>query len=1483
MSVVRNFQPLTYLELITDYAYIVIDDELSTSARKQIKLRLFQAYVPRIYIENIPLLIKESGKQPIRSIILISQNTSIDTAPLSSLDFKIINDDDMNKLLTQIEDLAQSTKTWIQKLFGPLADVYSHRLKLRQVQLATQFYDLLQLATLQSSEISEDISLDHDIQKQLNEQMKIYNCIQRECIKNTFYQNMIAALKQQQQILQSQQINYASTSNFLQVQDFEQLFAPKSLESLECKQTLNNHTLHFLTGKSLSYDPIQLQFPLCDDPTKPWFYINDARITYNTPVDSLPYGRLLIQGNYLKQPSCILQNTALGEGADELSQNYQTFETSIAKACHAVSQLLVSATKHSKRVLSLISDEIKAIQGMDVKDIQLNYQDGDFSLKKSKVYRNTLEEDVDDFIIQNSALLCDIGYNREKLPCYKQYLELKLQDQSQFTYDQKFIMILCDKLQFPDNSKLSKSWIMDFDEMFLVNRTFNGQSPVSLYTQEATIKPTDEDDIITIRPKFIQSQYQLSIQRMNRKRTTYDMIVLLGQFLSLVSQIDPLPKRSYTHRLLFNEKLALKHLFVPHEIAEQCEQERLVLQQNNQNNVKNAITPQNNKQFYDLVVSKVEQISSRDKFAKTRVAEDCNPGDCAVCNVRFDSYKQHIFSSDHKRQYRNIMQQNENMLAELQRYQLRYDIVQALNTQLNAIACTLASEMNISWSQAITAINESIRAVGGQFQLDTEDAPRAGSPTCKSNQFAHWREDQCLRRQSMLENVLTSGQSRKSGYKRIKACAGSFLVCVLGVEKNRVKCIEQFLQDQFSVQQKENTFSKNLIDYMYYEYIDEPNQFEKGQVRIVLKNDPQYWFHQPGYNKLLNIAYITLLCRAAQGMPLTAETKQDQYIDLEETKFQNDAYLLQISNYLSDCFPQIDGVVYQQALTKLQEKRFLQSGPKQSLQQPTASLDVMKLDIKSLKQELADIEIGHIPKTDSIIRIAKTIIQIQEDKQISTQQLYQKAIEQFKSKQLPDIHPRIQPAIQEFVNGNTITDLSTISFKNPENYEESDSCELEVTPYRVKLPQFNIFDPLIKKNDELVQTVIDQLNTEQSKLQNISSAVKQEGVKPGNYPQQFQQILHSPNHRIAEIGVTNSLLECSNTLIQKIFQQASETLQISLSAFVYHTNQEYAGTNTLQTFEPITNDKNYLLDEVKPHILSEVQRANSCVRHEKSPSKVHRSIRANSICTRDCNLDPEQVSLYYLRNADYTPQFTDSLSTVSSPQMVTVGEQSTNIAYSTVLADNYVSANYEQQSTPEALKLNNKPIIASPILSTSSHYQFYRQMLPENFDQLATKQQKMLLRQFIPISESQISAVYATLATVYGGFSQMIEITVQFWKSSADAILGSSSSVHTILHEKHYGLNIADIASVTLIGLTARSKLLQEKAEADKRERKLRIASKQVNRCVPPDGIVDKRIIEDAFSVREEIDVKVVKNEGFADKLNCDIIIGGIYGLNGTE
>lgn len=104
MLVKRDFQPSSFTELITDYAYVFHDDDLAFASRKMLKLRLFQAYIPRLYSGDIPLLLQEAAGQNLRSVFVIYHpNTQLkdsDKAIYQQLDCKFTSDDDMSRLLT---------------------------------------------------------------------------------------------------------------------------------------------------------------------------------------------------------------------------------------------------------------------------------------------------------------------------------------------------------------------------------------------------------------------------------------------------------------------------------------------------------------------------------------------------------------------------------------------------------------------------------------------------------------------------------------------------------------------------------------------------------------------------------------------------------------------------------------------------------------------------------------------------------------------------------------------------------------------------------------------------------------------------------------------------------------------------------------------------------------------------------------------------------------------------------------------------------------------------------------------------------------------------------------------------------------------------------------------------------------------------------------------------------------------------------------
>ena len=94
--------------------------------------------------------------------------------------------------------------------------------------------------------------------------------------------------------------------------------------------------------------------------------------------------------------------------------------------------------------------------------------------------RQKLQEEVEDFIIQNTALLSQLKYDPVKLfPDVKQYNEfMELTHVKRFeelTRDQQFLSLLINKLNHniptPAQQLLSKNWLMDYDEMLLVDRS----------------------------------------------------------------------------------------------------------------------------------------------------------------------------------------------------------------------------------------------------------------------------------------------------------------------------------------------------------------------------------------------------------------------------------------------------------------------------------------------------------------------------------------------------------------------------------------------------------------------------------------------------------------------------------------------------------------------------------------------------------------------------------------------------------------------------------------------------------------------------------------------------------------------------------------------------------------------------------------------------------------------------------------------------
>ncbi|CAL5971410.1 Conserved_hypothetical protein [Hexamita inflata] len=1485
MLIRRDFQPQSFTELITDYAYIFHDDDVTNASRKTLKLKLFQAYVPRVYQSDLPLLLIEAAGQPLRSIFVIyhpsTQLKQSDKDLYSQLDVSFTSDDDVTRLLNQLEDSTAKQRQSLHKVLSQMTDIYAHRVKMRQTQLAQNYFDIHQLPNyLQPPEQTEEQESIAQINPQLAQQIlacsKQLNQQQQDCVKNTYYQNVITTLKQQLNLCNSQQFAFSQQTVQVTVQDFNFFYSPRNLETLDLKVSVNcNFPLQFTSTNQLNYDVIQNQFPLCDDPTKTWFYVNDTRVTYAHPLDSVPYGRLLMLGNSLKQPSCVLQDKLLVEGAEELASEYQHFETVIAKTCHALAQLLVSATKHSKKAATIIHDEIKQLSKSQITPEEFKYQPSDFQVLQTTP-EQALQNQVDDFIIQNNQVLQMLRFDPKLLPGYNEYLAYR--NNPTLTPEQQFNKTLFEKLQVPKNATNSKNWLVDFDEMFVLDRSCNYQSPVSLYTQEK-VNPKPEDDLIIIKPKFSSTNYNLYVCKTGRMRTTYDTVCLLAQFLSLVGHVDPLPRRTLTHVLIFNEKLGMKNLFVPLEIMEAAEQEHKALVYSNK--ITASKDQSTNSFLYDLVVEKIAQISSRDKFAKVKVAEDYNAGECNVCNTRFESYKHHICSPEHVRNFRAMMLQGENMIMALIHHQNNFELIQAINTQFNAIACTLASELNCSWHQACNAINSAIKSIGGSYQLDTEDAPRSNSPNCKTNSFARWREDVCLRRQGVLESVLTSSAARKSGYKRIKSAAASFAIVGLSVERSRRLSVEGYLRglmvDVVEVSTKKATnqlekeklekqkhdrrlqqynlkvvVSSELLNYCYYKYPADVPHPEVCFIRVKPVDAKLFQFHEEGHKVLIQVAFTTLLIRAACGKPLTAESliqnTSDQ--DVSEMTIEEDAYLREVVERLTDTYPQLDGEMYKRETIKLIEQRQLMYGHAKAMAKDPP-LDVLKLDTKQLRSELSDMEIGLIPQTDVIIMLAKVLMQIQLGHKITTNELYQQAIQLFISNSLPVMSKHLIDPIKQYLETSQIVDIDSLIAPKE---GEDEKTALDPNQAKVKLPGFNIFDPLIQKNKQQMENTLN---------------------KP--------KVIVNPKQLQSAQNCLRMIQSCPKQILQKIFTDTAKQLDVPLQGCLFDQTSDFIGSSPLLQVETenqfVNNNSKYEPTFEVPYQPVQDERSSSALGRLRNITKRVQVPRANSICSRAARLEDDQISSILLQD-DFDPFLSSKF---AQGNLATVGQRELNSGfnYNNKIYKKYQSicqSNQNENQESAHLIIKQKQVISAPILSTNLSEPFYRQFLQNQPWEMTAAQQKEFSSNLIPILNSQANACYSALATVYGGFADNIDITVQFWKASADALLGTSASVSSVTSDTPaYGLKTADVASCTLVALAARAKLLQDKATAGLREVPLQSQSKTIARQQPMEGLGG-----DLNLNLEANDVQIVRNNKVCGG-EMDILLGGIYGLNGGE
>ena len=1247
----------------------------------------------------------------------------------------------------------------------PLSDIYLPIISTLQHVLSTRHQYVMQHVTEVSSQTQKQISASNQ----------------------TFQTNVLSLIGQ----ILNTTVGGGWPMLSLHIQDFLHYFAPKNVDATMEYNTsgISNGVvlLHYFADRLATvYEPVTLSLDLCDDPTNAWFYVNEIRPMYSLQVDNSPCGRLLIRGDYTSQTSCILQDKYLLSGATDLATTYRQYEAYIAKAVHALSQLLVSAWKHSLRAQKLIVEEVESLKsgrvsinsetfrhiiaghtidvdrqgekggspevpgssgaatnpfiGAGLPTNSLAYAlhhttfvtsfadlilllairlkspspDSTFNLtvktiggpaapiitaptggapqgnagKWSYAYMRRLyitQADMDNYVTTIAYLttlpfiilnefLDYMAYLNQK-PCQENFSKYRqaavlTEKMGQFCaqnglsetvmlYIQKILDADCDNMAedfilanqvvlnsvswridsivdgfiesylalaestatddrrvgknvfgsgAPQGVSLTTSGltrlytyrflhllrqamtprpgadhdvtsIMDFDEQILLSKSpyHKVQPSIALYTQSPDC-PSLKDDVISIRPLSNAITYQLFIPVSGRNRTTFEQLISLADFMSLVARFNPFPHRSFTHTLIFNTSLGLNNLFYPYHLkgAIANDYQRLELSARNDTNNSNGTNTQGtilahfltshvpamsqfsptlvnggggpggtcsavSKANFALLIDFYNNVNltynltynslNREKYNRVRVEEDRTGGDCAVCNVKYDNYRTHVSSAEHLKNYKSYMAQvsglTENgesnaMVDELRYLSLQFERISAIGVQLSSIIITIAAELGCTYEFVAGIVNDLLKSLCGDLVIDVSDIPRALSPNCKTNTYLKWREDNAHRRQLSFEQFLTGSGSRKTGYKRIKASAGSILLTGIMLDVNRVKWVRNSIMARCCgvdihtymdalAQGKDSGVSTSVsgassinkvsIDNngSYYLFPKLPSEQEYTIPKLIIdpRTHTQFLFEEEDFTQLIRVSMATVLWRAYGGSapsdssgnvgsahlsagllanvdkqrgkgqqasaeqmkfgahmislnksdytsPAHLQNKSTSYLATYESDDELDLQQEHVIRRLCDETPFLSGSRYIHTTAELKYHRYeryrariscnkqetREEDPNISMSAGGADYEALNpdlnvglssgsptikqkqcyhvtpitgLDFKLLRQDIIDVEVGHIPQTGMLVKLAKNILEIREQRSITDAELIEMAKTVFGKNELDDV------------------------------------------------------------------------------------------------------------------------------------------------------------------------------------------------------------------------------------------------------------------------------------------------------------------------------------------------------------------------------------------------------------------------------------------------------------------------------------------------
>lgn len=517
---------------------------------------------------------------------------------------------------------------------------------------------------------------------------------------------------------------YISTIQFA-IQDMAHMYAPKftKVHTLDTPIPASQIHVHELLD-STTYMPIQNLPPLCDDPTSPWFYINDCRPQYPSQPYYSVVPQLIIRGTpYYPLNSLTPNKHNTRNSARDLAEFYKDKEDVYGIATMLLARLYMNAISRAHAVRDMIHSTTATI--LTAKTHSAMPTDFGTTLPDSSCFCSAYRKMTEQL--------------RARFVGLKPYADVSI---AQGIKDPLYLMDWDEYDEFMvGGGPFDSYFLRDYEAVDssvaynLLNNIYNDifdpplesscmhETTGNVFYKQSSGFSIDcfatvpHGEYIIVRPvgdnNDGKSTDTLIIKPLGRWYTTYELLMALAESLML---------RDADFQGDFSHKAKPK---------------------------------------FESVKEKFEQKSVGD-----------SSGRCTVCgNLDFDSYIEHVASSQHLKNYRKelnklfrpsfleteaekgviklddpeghlLVHQSPTCLEYIKRVSRHMELKNTALSQLSYLANCIATRENVDYGLACDAVTRSCYTMGLPLMLDASDKPvRASSPTLALNESVHtWLE-----------------------------------------------------------------------------------------------------------------------------------------------------------------------------------------------------------------------------------------------------------------------------------------------------------------------------------------------------------------------------------------------------------------------------------------------------------------------------------------------------------------------------------------------------------------------------------------------------------------------------------------------------------------------------------------------------------------------------------------------------------------------